>query len=208
MLAELDGTGVPLCYLLVAVDAQNQSSRLADAGAMTCILEQFLQPLETASFTPIFFHCDKDKAEIAAIKKIWPIVTIRLCFWHAKRAIRNKLKENRKTRSQNHYFPNEAKALVPRLEICWGSNSTRRSSDHRYGRCQCSSSSTLFEECGSVETSSVSERNIVLAMFSRHFNMHTMIPDQNGTHRSAEQIHFDCADELYTWCFTRNYFRL
>lgn len=208
VLAELDGTGVPLCYLLVAVDAQNQSSRSTDAGAMTCILEQFLQPLQTASFTPMFFHCDKDQAEIAAIKKIWPVVTIRLCFWHAKRAIRNKLRENRKTKSQNHYFPIEAKALVPRLEICWGSNSIRRPGDHQYGRCQCNSSSASFEEYGTIETSSVSERDIVLAMFSRHLNMHTMIPDQNGTYRSAEQIHFDCTDELYTWCHSRNYFRL
>ena len=45
-------------------------------------------------------------------------------------------------------------------------------------------------------------------MFSRHFNMHSMIPDQNGTFRSAEQIHFDCINELYAWCHARNYFRL
>ena len=84
VLAELDGTGVPLGYLLAAVDARNQSSRLADAGAMNCILEQFLQPIKSAGFMPKFFHCDKDKSEISAIKKIWPEMTIRLYYWHAK----------------------------------------------------------------------------------------------------------------------------
>ncbi|RKF96051.1 hypothetical protein GcM1_011001, partial [Golovinomyces cichoracearum] len=64
--------GMDLFVVLAAVDSRNQSSRLADAGAMTCILEQFLQPIKSASFMPIFFHCDKDKSEISAIKKIWP----------------------------------------------------------------------------------------------------------------------------------------
>lgn len=208
VLSELDGTGVPLCYLLVAIDGDNQVSKSADSGAITSILEQFLQPLKTANFEPLFFHCDKDKAEIAATKLIWPDVVIRLCFWHAKRAIRNKLKDNKKTRTQAHYFPYQAKALVPSLEICWGSHSTRRPGDHRYGRCECLSSSLVFEELGSIETSNIPERDVVLEMFSRHFNMHSLIPDQNGTYRSAERIHIDCVNELYTWCHSRNYFRL
>ena len=45
-------------------------------------------------------------------------------------------------------------------------------------------------------------------MFSRHFNMHSIIPDQNGTYRSAEQIHSDCINEIYAWCYSRTYFRL
>ena len=137
VLAELDGTGVPLCYLLVAVDGQNQMSRSADAGATTDILGQFLQPLKNANFEPLFFHCNRDKAEMAAVRQIWPEVTIRLCFWHAKRAIRNKLKNNRKTKTQSHYFPSEAEALVPGIEMCWGSHSTRRPGEHQYGRCGC-----------------------------------------------------------------------
>lgn len=45
-------------------------------------------------------------------------------------------------------------------------------------------------------------------MFSRHFNMHSMIPDQNGTYRSDNQIYLDCINETYIWYRTRNYFRL
>ncbi|KAI0995829.1 hypothetical protein K3495_g12352 [Podosphaera aphanis] len=66
----------------------------------------------------------------------------------------------------------------------------------------------MFEESGSIETSSISEQEIVLGMFSRHYNMHSLIPDQNGTYRSAEQIHPDYINELYAWCHSRNYFRL
>ena len=98
--------------------------------------------------------------------------------------------------------------MVPGIEMCWGSHSTRRPGEHQYGRCGCVSSIMMFEESGSFETSSISEREIVLGMFSRHYNMHSLIPDQNGTYRSAEQIHLDCINELYAWCHSRNYFRL
>ncbi|KAK9234141.1 hypothetical protein V1525DRAFT_414034 [Lipomyces kononenkoae] len=36
--------------------------------------------------------------------------------------------------------------------------------------------------------------------FSRHFNYHPFIPDQNGTYRSAMDIHRHCASEIYHWC--------
>ena len=45
-------------------------------------------------------------------------------------------------------------------------------------------------------------------IFSNHFNSHPFIPDENGTCRSAQQIHRDCARETYSWCRSRNYFRL
>ena len=48
----------------------------------------------------------------------------------------------------------------------------------------------------------------MLHMFSHHFNMHSMIPDQCGLFRSAEQIHYDCINELYSWCYDHNFFRV
>ena len=42
VLSELDGTGVPLGYLLVAANAPDQNSISAVAGAEINILEQFL----------------------------------------------------------------------------------------------------------------------------------------------------------------------
>ena len=72
VLAELDRTGVPLCYLLLGVNSSNCVSFSTPAGATTCILQQFLQPLKDYGFNPAFFGCDKDKAEISAIRLVWP----------------------------------------------------------------------------------------------------------------------------------------
>ncbi len=211
VLAELDGTGVPLCYLFVGTASiSDQKLSSADAkGATTCILTQFLQPLKDAGYSPTFFGCDKDNSEISAIRNVWPDATVQLCYWHAKRAIKKKLSDARKTVTQANYNPEKARSFVPTLEICWGSRPTRRpDGDHRYGRCQCQSSKEPIAELGRIETVDEAEKDTILFMFSRHFNMHSMIPNQNGTFRSAEQIHFDCINELYAWCRARNYFRL
>ena len=87
VLAELDGIGVPLRYLFLGVNVTDMTPQSAVPNATTRILEQFLQPLKDASYNPIFVGCDKDRAEISAIRHTWPDTTIQLCFWHAKRAI-------------------------------------------------------------------------------------------------------------------------
>lgn len=209
VLAELDGTGVPLCYLFYGNNGSDKVSSSNVPGSTTSILEQFLRPLKDAGFNPSFFGCDKDKAEIIAIQRVWPSTKVQLCFWHAKRAIRMKLRSSEKSSTQRQYLPQNAQALVPTLEICWGSLPTHRpNGDHRYGRCHCASSTLEFEENGRLETASEAERDTVLQIFSRHYNMHSMIPDKNGTTRSATQIHLDCINEIYMWCYSRNYFRL
>ncbi|KAI0998942.1 hypothetical protein K3495_g9257 [Podosphaera aphanis] len=128
VLAELDGTGVPLCYLFVGTASiSDQKLSSADAkGATTCILKQFLQPLKDAGYSPKFFGCDKDNSEISAIRNVWLDATAQLCYWHAKRAIKKKLSDARKTVTQANYNPEKARSFVPTLEICWGSRPTRR----------------------------------------------------------------------------------
>jgi hypothetical protein len=209
VLAELDGTGVPLAYLFVETLASEDGVKHMDAGAVTHLLDQFLRPLKVSGFDPTFFGCDKDRSEIAAIQQVWPNTTIQLCYWHAKRAIQAKLKDSKKTNTQNHYFPAEAQKLISSIEICWGSLPVRRPDGiHRYGRCQCESRSAILEEKGCIETSSIADRDTVLEIFSRHYNAHPLIPDHNGTYRSAEAIHRECITEMYSWCRARNYFRL
>ncbi|KAI0995548.1 hypothetical protein K3495_g12631 [Podosphaera aphanis] len=78
VLAELDGTGVPLCYLFLGIDTSSLSNSVTP-GATITILKQFLQPLKDAGYNPSFFGCDKDKAEISAIQYVWPNATIQLC---------------------------------------------------------------------------------------------------------------------------------
>lgn len=130
VLAELDGTGVPLAYLFVEKDASCSS---AFPGTLTQILDQYLRYLSQTGLVPAFVGCDKDKAEINAIQQVWPFCKVQLCFWHAKRAIQSRLKESKRSDPLAHYMPGDAKSLIPSLEICWGSHPTKRSDrNHRY----------------------------------------------------------------------------
>jgi hypothetical protein len=210
VLAEVDGTGVPLAYCFTELFKDNgRGVRRAESGALTAILEQFLRPLQASGFNPAFFGTDKDISEILAIRQIWPETTIQLCYWHARRAVRTKLTSSRETNAQGDYKPSEAQAVIPDLEICWASMPTSRpNGDHRYGRCTCPSRSAEIIPHGRIETSTNDDQITVLEIFSRHYNSHPFIPDQNGTFRSAEDIHRLCASEMYYWCKTRNFFRL
>ena len=208
LLAEFDGTGVPLAYCFVETISV-EHTRHSEPGALTGILDQFLRVLKAGGLDPAFFGVDKDLSEIAAVKQVFPSAKVQLCFWHAKRAIRQKMRDASKTKTQAKYFPAEAQALIPSLEICWGSIPTRRpQGEHFFGRCQCPSRSQRFDEMGRIETATSQERESVLNMFCRHFNAHSSIPDRNGTLRTPETIHSESASELYTWCKARGYFRL
>ena len=208
LLAEVDGTGVPLGYCFVEVNSGEGNHR-SDRGALPNILTQFLGCFRRSGLRPAFFGIDKDFSEISAVKQVFPDVKVQLCFWHAKRAIRQKIRDATKTCPQAKYSPAEAQAIIPGLEVCWGSVPTRRPhGDHFFGRCQCPSRMQRFEEKGRVETSTAEERDAVLAMFCRHFNAHPSIPDRNGTLRTPEAIHSEACSELYAWCKARDYFRL
>ena len=207
VLAEVDGTGVPLAYCFMETFEDNSRGvRQAEPGATTALLDQFLRPLQASGCDPTFFGTDKDFSEIGAIQQVWPNTTIQLCYWHARRAIRAKLASTHQTKSE--YKPLEAHALIPDLEICWGSMPTNRpNGDHRYSRCTCPSK-TVIAPKGRIETSTSEEQDTVLDIFSRHYNAHPLIPDQNGTYQCAKDIHRVCAAEMYHWCRARNYFRL
>ena len=119
------------------------------------------------------------------------------------------MKSSDQTKTQDGYWPSEAQALIPELEICWGSIATRRpDGDHRHGRCNCPSHGTTFSREGRMEPARGEEQDTVLLMYSRHFHSHTFIPDQNGTHKTSKQFHLDSATEMSIWCRSRNYFRL
>lgn len=214
VLAEVEGTGVPIAYCLVELmkPSQDKSAEKkpirAAPGAMTYIIEQFFKQLKCFGFNPRCFAIDKDPAEIAAVNAIWPGVKIQLCYWHVKRAVSMKLNSSKGTKTQDHYKPEEAQKLIPDLEICWGSLPTRRPLTHRFGKCQCPSKSERVEEMGRLEPATKDERDTVLEIFCRHFNLHPLIPDPNGTYKSSKTLHRECAAEMYTWCKARGYYRL
>jgi hypothetical protein len=214
VLAEVEGTGVPLAYCLVellkppqANPAENKPVR-ADPGATTYIIQQFLERLKKFGFNPRCVAIDKDPSEIAAVTAVWPGAKIQLCYWHVKRAVSMKLNSSKSTKTQNHYRPDDAQKLIPDLEICWGSLPTRRPVSHRFGDCQCPSKSDKISEIGRLEPATKEDRDTVLEIFCRHFNLHPLIPDPNGTYKSSETLHRECAAEMYTWCKARGYYRL
>ncbi|KAL1989584.1 hypothetical protein VTN49DRAFT_6781 [Thermomyces lanuginosus] len=126
-----------------------------------------------------------------AVKLIWPHTKVQLCYWH------------------DRYWPAQAQQLIPHLEVCWGSLPTRRPlGDHFVGRCNCPSKAERVEEEGRLEPANKDERDSVLEIMRRHFHLHPLIPDENGTFKSAETIHRECAAEMYTWCKARGYYRL
>jgi len=212
VLAEVDGTGVPLAYCLVEVFEDNEKGeRLAIPGAIRGVLCQLLQNLRASGFAPTFFGTDKDPSEISAVRETWPTATVQLCYWHVRRAIRTKLASSLKTNTQNEYKPGEVQVIIPDVEICWGSLPIRRpGAEHRYGGCSCPSRLQFsnVHPRATVGVKDKQEKEAVLTMFSTHFNVHPLIPDQNGTYRTAQQIHNDSAREMYSWCRSRDYFRL
>ncbi len=73
VLAELDGTGIPLAYMFarpIADRPPNQSVPLIQHFAL------FLGNVRTSGCRPSFFACDKDSAEIAAVKVVFPTAQV------------------------------------------------------------------------------------------------------------------------------------
>ena len=210
VLAEVEGTGVPLVYCLVEPPQGNSVGKKArsDPGAMTSIIQQFLERLKDFGFNPKFFATDKDQAEISAVTAVWPGVKIQLCYWHVKRAVNMKLNSSKSTKTQDRYRPEEAKTIIPELEICWGSLPMRRPVAHRSDECQCLSKGENIQETGRLEPTTKEERKTVIDIFCRHFNLHPLIPDSNGTFKSSEALHRECTAEMYAWCKARGYYRL
>ena len=84
VLAEVDGTGVPLAYCFTELFKDNSSGvRNAEPGTTTGILEQFYDCFKLLGLIRPSLELtktDKDSSEISAIRQVWPRTTIQLCF--------------------------------------------------------------------------------------------------------------------------------
>lgn len=208
VLGELDGAGAPLAYLLVEVEKDQNGDRKATPGSTIAILQQFLGVLRDLDVQPELVGTDKDASEIFAVGVIWPQAKLQLCFWHVLRALKTKMNSSVRTITQSHYHPEGAVQLIPGLEICWGSELGRRppNSEHSNGTCRCPSKSVEFARQGRLEPD-VKEREEVVQIFKKHFNMHLLIPT-DGVYRSSQEIQKFFARETYSWCREKGYYRL
>lgn len=88
-----------------------KTTKDAAPGAKQAVLERFLGGLRDLGVDPEFTLSDKDWSEINAMGVIWPNAKHQLCFWHAVRALKQRLCKNKETPAQydaaaaNREFP-------------------------------------------------------------------------------------------------------
>lgn len=86
---------------------------------MTEILSLFLDYLRLKGFDPSFVGCDKDLAEINALRQIWPSAKFELGFRHVKRASKKKLSDSNDADPLKKYRPIKAQQLILVLKYAW-----------------------------------------------------------------------------------------
>ncbi|KAK0558517.1 hypothetical protein OC844_005089 [Tilletia horrida] len=199
VLAELDGTGAPLLYLFM-----DTKEMLGDRRRIE-ILADVMAVLKGMGIDPQFVGCDKDSAEIAAIGQVWPGAKIQLCYWHVRRALRQRFSLT-KASGTNTYDPWDAAKTVAGLEldVCWGVKEKRR---HDLRVCSCPSRraptaknpealNRTWDNPGRLEMEK--EDNEALVNFiCRHYNMHPCFPSPSGVKLTAEQLRKQAATEAY-----------
>lgn len=82
----------------------------------TRALQSWLEQLQDQhGIIPRFVHVDKDMAEIGAIRAVWPTAKIQVCWWHLRKAVRERLARGRL--STTPYNPSSAHAEFPFISL-------------------------------------------------------------------------------------------
>ncbi len=86
ILGEYDNAGFPLVYCFLT------TAQAVEQGKRKRALEAWGRQLkERYNIYPLFVHVDKDLAEIGMVKEVWPKAKISLCWWHMRKALRERL---------------------------------------------------------------------------------------------------------------------
>jgi hypothetical protein len=106
IIGEVDNVGYPLAYCLLS------TATAISLRKRTAALEAFLERVKiTYDVKPSFTHVDKDFAEISALGTVWPDAKVRICWWHLRRAVQQRMAKGAlKTSAYNaeavrHEFP-------------------------------------------------------------------------------------------------------
>ena len=123
VIGEYDNAGYPLAYcLLTTATAISDQKR-------TKSLVAFLSQVKVAyKLNPSFVHTDKDIAEIKACQEVFPSSTHRICFWHFKKAIRERLAK--KALATTAYDPSAARAIHNFIDTAFAPKTTPNSKDN------------------------------------------------------------------------------
>lgn len=87
-LGELRGSGIALSWLLVRYIPKTKPP----VNSKRSILDRWLRQLKGSwGLVAVKTLSDKDQSEIAAMHAVFPEATHQLCFWHAGRAVKQRL---------------------------------------------------------------------------------------------------------------------
>ncbi|KAJ7086004.1 hypothetical protein B0H15DRAFT_950602 [Mycena belliarum] len=111
IMAEHDGAGFPLSYLLLS------TATSIDQGKRKQALTAWARCVrDTYGITVKFTHVDKDMAEIGMLKEVWD-AKISLCWWHLRRAVRTRLANAKLTTTP--YDPHRAHAEFSFIDVAF-----------------------------------------------------------------------------------------
>lgn len=85
-MAEYDNAGFPLSYCLLSTATSMEIGKRTKAltAWATCVRDKY-------GIEPEFAHVDKDMAEIAMLRRVWRGIKIQICWWHLRKAVRERL---------------------------------------------------------------------------------------------------------------------
>jgi len=132
---------------------------------------------ETYNIHPTFVHVDKDMAEISAVMEVWN-PKIQLCWWHLKKAVRERLKKTKL--STTPYNAVEACAEFPFIDLQFtpnGRSDARETEGLPVSGPSGKESDPVDElEAGPRQFCPERYRDTILELIERHFCAHPLIP--------------------------------
>lgn len=113
VLAELDGVGYPISFLLLRPkgDTRTKSGQKKRRGARLNLMESWFDRLKRNGLNPDTFLFDKDFSEISAVRRVWPRANQQLCWWHVKHAVQQRMDKGPPDKPVYHF--DDVKKFVP-----------------------------------------------------------------------------------------------
>ncbi|KAI0338852.1 hypothetical protein BDW22DRAFT_1337423, partial [Trametopsis cervina] len=175
------GSGIPLAFCYI------QTSNEAAPGAKEAVLTSFLYKLKKLGVNPEYTLTDKDWSEINAMHKVWPLAKHQLCFWHALRALKQRL-------SKNKEVPSLYNVEAARREFTYIKTSFVPVMQQNPINPSIPTKSPSYVFCPAPH------RISILRLFAKHASQHTLLPKRHGQPRSAADIRRDAVFEMYRHC--------
>ncbi|RPD61298.1 hypothetical protein L227DRAFT_466509, partial [Lentinus tigrinus ALCF2SS1-6] len=187
--ADAKGSGIPLAFLLI------HTTKEAASGAKQTLLERFLRKLRALGVHPEFTLTDKDWSEINAMRAVWPNAKHQLCFWHALRALKQRLAKNKEHPAvYDSEAAHEKFSFIDLNFVPAG----QQDPDAGIAITGPGTARTDYQFCP------LPHRLPILRLFAKHASQHPLLPERHGETRTSENIWHDAVAEMYHHCRANN----